>query len=131
MQPEPYLPRLTARLSDGLLRLPDDFRARHAGFVRRCQRPDGGFPGREGGRDLPRPDEVTRFVLSRRRDGGGFAEFAPQRRSGTNSTAAAVGTLQLVGAAIPDEVRDAAADLIASRATDEGGLRATATAPLA
>jgi geranylgeranyl transferase type-2 subunit beta len=240
MQPEPYLPRLTARLSDGLLRQPDDFRARHADFVRRCQRPDGGFPGREGGsdlyytgfalrclavldaltpdlldraaaflrsaltqqasvvdffsllyscllvqagggpdvlsgapadwpervaaaletfrtsdggyarnagaasgstyhtflvglcyqllgRDLPRPDEVTRFVLSRRRDDGGFAEFAPQRRSGTNSTAAAVGTLQLVGAAVPD----GAADLIASRATDEGGLRATATAPLA
>src|SRR6476659_7476024 len=52
MQPEPYLPRLTTRLSDGLLRPPDDFRARHADFVRRCQRPDGGFPGREGGSDL-------------------------------------------------------------------------------
>jgi geranylgeranyl transferase type-2 subunit beta len=244
MPPEPYLPRLTARLSDGLLRLPDDFRTRHADFVRRCQRPDGGFPGREGGsdlyytgfalrslavldaltpdlleraaaflrsaltqqasvvdffsllyscllvqagggpdvlagapadwpdrvaaaletfrtsdggyarnagaasgstyhtflvglchellgRDLPRPEEVTRFVLSRRREDGGFAEFAPQRRSGTNSTAAAVGTLQLIGSAIPEDVRDAAADLIASRATEEGGLRATATAPLA
>jgi geranylgeranyl transferase type-2 subunit beta len=49
---EPYLPRLTTRLADGLLRLPDDFRARHADFVRRCQAPDGGFPGREGGSDL-------------------------------------------------------------------------------
>src|SRR4051794_14362883 len=52
MSPEPYLPRLTAQLSDGLLRQPDEFRARHAGFVRGCQRPDGGFPGREGGSDL-------------------------------------------------------------------------------
>src|SRR5690242_4880961 len=52
MQPEPYLPRLTARLADGLSRQPADFRARHADFVRRCQRPDGGFPGREGGSDL-------------------------------------------------------------------------------
>ncbi|HEX5270176.1 MAG TPA: prenyltransferase/squalene oxidase repeat-containing protein, partial [Gemmataceae bacterium] len=244
MPPQPYLPRLTARLGDGLLRLPDDFRARHAAFVRRCQAADGGFPGRQGGsdlyytgfalrslavldaltpdviaraadflrnslaqqasvvdffsllyscllvqtaggpdvlsgappdwpervaaaletfrtadggyarnagaasgstyhtflvglccellgRDVPRPDEIVRFVQSRRRDDGGFAEFAPQRRSGTNSTAAAVGTLQLIGAPIPDDVREAAADLIASRATDEGGLRATAMAPLA
>ena len=52
MQPEPYLPRLTARLADGLQRLPDDFRARHADFVRRHQNRDGGFPGREGGSDV-------------------------------------------------------------------------------
>jgi geranylgeranyl transferase type-2 subunit beta len=52
MQPEPYLPRLTIRLADGLQRLPDDFRARHADFVRRSQNQDGGFPGREGGSDL-------------------------------------------------------------------------------
>src|SRR5262245_25709219 len=52
MPPEPYLPRLTARLGDGLLRLPDDFRQRHAEFVRRRQNADGGFPGREGGSDL-------------------------------------------------------------------------------
>jgi geranylgeranyl transferase type-2 subunit beta len=244
MPTEPYLPRLTARLGEGLLRLPDDFRARHAGYVTRCQAADGGFPGRQGdsdlyytgfalrclavldaltpdllaraadflrsslaqqasvvdffsllyscllvqagggpdvlagapadwpdrvaaaletfrtadggyarnagaasgstyhtflvglccellGREVPRPDEVVRFVHSRRREDGGFAEFAPQRRSGTNSTAAAVGTLRLVGAPISDEVREGVADLIASRATDEGGLRATAMAPLA
>ncbi len=52
MSPEPYLPRLTVRLADGLLRLPADFRARHADFVRRRQSADGGFPGREGGSDL-------------------------------------------------------------------------------
>jgi geranylgeranyl transferase type-2 subunit beta len=52
MPAEPYLPRLTARLADSLLRLPDDFRRRHAEFVRRGQNADGGFPGREGGSDL-------------------------------------------------------------------------------
>jgi geranylgeranyl transferase type-2 subunit beta len=52
MPPQPYLLRLTIRLSDGLSRLPDDVRARHADFVRRRQGADGGFPGREGGSDL-------------------------------------------------------------------------------
>ena len=52
MPPQPYLPRLTARLGNALARLPDEFRDRHAEFLRRCQNPDGGFPGREGGSDL-------------------------------------------------------------------------------
>ncbi len=52
MNPEPYLPRLTARLTDGLLRLPEDFRDRHGDFLRKSQNPDGGFSGREGGSDL-------------------------------------------------------------------------------
>jgi len=52
MRPEPYLPRLTNQLANGLRHLPDDFRTRHAEFVRRRQNPNGGFPGREGGSDL-------------------------------------------------------------------------------
>jgi geranylgeranyl transferase type-2 subunit beta len=245
MRPEPYLLRLTSRLFDGLGRLPDDFRARHAEYVRRLQNPDGGFPGRAGGSDLyytgfalrclavlghltpdvagraagflraslaqsasvvdffsllysyvlvqlaggpdvlagapadwpervaatletfrtadggyaksvgaasgstyhtflvglcyqllgrrpPRPEEVERFVASRRREDGGYAEFAPQRRSGTNSTAAAVGVLQLLGAPLADELRARVADFLASRVEPgQGGLRATAGAPLA
>src|SRR5262245_32219789 len=47
-----YLQRLTARLADGLARLPDDFRNRHAVYLRAGQNADGGFPGREGGSDL-------------------------------------------------------------------------------
>jgi geranylgeranyl transferase type-2 subunit beta len=49
---EPYLFRLTTRLTEGLSRLPEDFRKRHAGYLAACQNPDGGFPGREGGSDL-------------------------------------------------------------------------------
>src|SRR3954453_1279784 len=52
MPTEPYLPRLTARLADGLARLPADVRDRHAAYLRQAQNPDGGFPGREGGSDL-------------------------------------------------------------------------------
>lgn len=52
MDDEPYLTRLTTRLLDGVETLPQPVRDRHAAYVRRCQNPDGGWPGREGGSDL-------------------------------------------------------------------------------
>jgi geranylgeranyl transferase type-2 subunit beta len=47
-----YLTRLTVRLFEGFQRLPADVRARHAGYLRAGQNPDGGWSGREGGSDL-------------------------------------------------------------------------------
>src|SRR6516162_10643268 len=47
-----YVHDLNTRLADGLARLPEAFRARHAGFLRARQNPDGGFSGREGESDL-------------------------------------------------------------------------------
>src|SRR5262249_37419736 len=47
-----YLQNLTQRLADGLARLPESFRMRHAIYLRAAQNPDGGFSGREGGSDL-------------------------------------------------------------------------------
>src|SRR5215472_15306231 len=47
-----YLPRLTERLTEGLRRLPAEFRARHAAYLVARQNADGGFSGREGGSDL-------------------------------------------------------------------------------
>src|SRR3954470_12968315 len=47
-----YLQTLTTRLTDGLLRLPQEFRDRHAAYLVARQNPDGGFSGREGGSDL-------------------------------------------------------------------------------
>jgi geranylgeranyl transferase type-2 subunit beta len=52
MGTEGYLQHLTARLADGLARLPETSRARHIAFLRAAQNADGGFPGREGGSDL-------------------------------------------------------------------------------
>jgi geranylgeranyl transferase type-2 subunit beta len=52
MQPSNYLQRLTAKLADGLARMPPEFRGRHAAYLRSLQNVDGGFPGREGGSDL-------------------------------------------------------------------------------
>ncbi len=49
---EPYLPRLTLRLAEGMSHLPDAIRSRHASYLRAAQNPDGGFSGREGGSDL-------------------------------------------------------------------------------
>jgi geranylgeranyl transferase type-2 subunit beta len=49
---EPYLARLTTRLIEGIERLPEDVRDRHASYLRRAQNLDGGFSGRAGGSDL-------------------------------------------------------------------------------
>jgi geranylgeranyl transferase type-2 subunit beta len=86
------------------------------------------------GRSLPRPEEVVRFVGSRRRDDGGFVEVGAMRRSGTNPTAAAVGLLQLAGDAgtsLLEEVRPAVVDFFSDTVSDEGGLRANGRVPLA
>src|SRR5262245_38285728 len=47
-----YLQRLNDQLADGLERLPEAVRQRHAGYLLAAQNPDGGFSGREGGSDL-------------------------------------------------------------------------------
>lgn len=47
-----YLEQLTLRLAEGIGKLPEDLRRRHADFLRRSQRDDGGFGGREGASDL-------------------------------------------------------------------------------
>ena len=49
---EPYLTRLTTRLLDGVERLPEELRERHATYLLEAQNSDGGFSGREGGSDL-------------------------------------------------------------------------------
>jgi geranylgeranyl transferase type-2 subunit beta len=247
-----YLQELTDRLAQGLMRLPDEQRQRHAAYLRHAQNPDGGFSGRDGGSDLyytgfalrglavlgaltpevgqqaadflgqsltreasivdffsllyscllvqlaggpdvlanspadwpdrvaaalerfrgpdggyaktaenvasstyhtflvglsyqllgrslPRPEDLVRFVLSRRREDGGFVEIAPRKRSGTNPTAAAVGVLQLLsggrkppeGAAMPAEVREGVINFLAAMPSLEGGLRANGRVPLA
>jgi geranylgeranyl transferase type-2 subunit beta len=48
----PYLPRLTTRLADGLARQPEALRRRHAAYLLECQNADGGFGGRDPASDL-------------------------------------------------------------------------------
>lgn len=49
---EPYLNRLTARLADGAVLLPESQRDRHRAWLTGLQNADGGFSGREGDSDL-------------------------------------------------------------------------------
>jgi geranylgeranyl transferase type-2 subunit beta len=124
---------------------PADWPDRVAAALESLHTPDGGYGKAPGavsgstyhsflvalcyqllGRPLPRPQDIMRFVASRRREDGGFVEIAPMRRSGTNPTAAAVGLLQLVEAEIPASV----AAFLAGLAEPSGGLKANARAPL-
>lgn len=47
-----YLPRLMLRLTIGAAQLPSELQARHADYVLRKQRKDGGWAGREGDSDV-------------------------------------------------------------------------------
>lgn len=88
---------------------------------------------------IPDPGRAVRFVLSRRRDDGGFVEVAPMKRGGTNPTAAAVGLLLLLnpGPDILPEDEGAAAlggviDFLAGLQSDlEGGFAANTRVPVA
>jgi geranylgeranyl transferase type-2 subunit beta len=84
------------------------------------------------GRTLPEPDEVLRFVASRRRDDGGYVEVAAMRRSGTNPTAAAIGLLHLLrGRGLPIDDVEPTIAYLAQMPSMEGGLRANDRIPLA
>lgn len=76
------------------------------------------------------PERMVEFVLSQRREDGGFVEIKPMRRSGTNPTAAAIGLLKIVGD-LSDEVRADTIEFLAEMQTDEGGLLANTRIPIA
>ncbi len=134
---------------DVLADCPPDWPERVAATLESFRTADGGYAKSPGGasgstyhtflvalcqqllaRPLPRPDDVRRFVESRRREDGGFVEIAPMRRSGTNPTAAAVGVLQTIAGPEVDG-KDQVVRFLAGMASPEGGLRANDRAPLA
>jgi geranylgeranyl transferase type-2 subunit beta len=126
-----------------------DWRPALARELERFRRPDGGYAKTDQGemsslyhtflvvlcyqlleQPLVEPQRLAAFVTSRRRDDGGFVEFAPMRTSGTNPTAAAVALLRLLHAG-DDDMRADAGAFLARMQTDEGGFRANHQIPLA
>lgn len=81
------------------------------------------------GRTPPDVDAIVRFLLSRRREDGGFVEIGPMKRSGTNPTAAAAVLLDRFQAIGGDVVRGIA-DYLGRVEGDEGGFRANTQTPI-
>lgn len=133
---ESYLPRLTARLGDGLARQPETFRKRHANYVRACQNTDGGFSGRDPTSDLyytgfalrglallgeltPAVAEKTAGYLRQRLDGSASVVdfFSLLYACGLVLLASGIDVLSAAPADWPDRV----AGLLASFRTPDGG----------
>jgi geranylgeranyl transferase type-2 subunit beta len=82
------------------------------------------------GKSLPEPERVVSFLKSRHRDGG-FVEISQMKRAGTNPTAAAIGTLQILDA-LDLSAQDATASfLVRLISAAEGGIRANDRIPAA
>jgi geranylgeranyl transferase type-2 subunit beta len=136
---------------DVLADSPADWPDRVAGSLETLRAPDGGYGKSPGsnmgstyhtflvglcyqllGRGYPHSEEVRAFVESRRREDGGYVELAPMRRGGTNPTAAAVGTLQLLGNdPLPADVVDGVSRFLLDVRADRGGLKAHNRIPFA
>lgn len=130
---------------------PLDWPERVAAALETFRTPDGGYAkaagGKSGstyhtflvgmtyellGRSFPHPDDVMRFVASRRRDDGGYVEIGPMKRGGTNPTAAAVGTMQLIrGSEFDPGAMRHVADFLEQLASLEGGYCANTRMPVA
>lgn len=75
-------------------------------------------------------EKLVALLHQRQRADGGFVELAPLGQSGTNPTAAAIGTLRLLDALDP-ATAETAAPFLASMQNAEGGLRANGRIPVA
>lgn len=76
------------------------------------------------------PERVVSFIFSQQTDDGGFREIRAARRGGTNPTAAAIGTLRMLGVQ-EAEVEDRVIDFLLDRQNEEGGLSANTRIPIA
>ena len=132
-----------------------DWQSNVADFLGTLRREDGGYSkapqGHAGStyhtflvvlvmqlleRPLPRADDVIRFLKSQQDPEGGWREIRVSKRAGTNPTAAAVATLNILsaqtGAAVIDhDLKELTLDYLCEMQTDEGGVRANTRIPIA
>lgn len=147
-----------------------DWQSNVADFLETLRREDGGYAkapqGHAGStyhtflvvlvmqllqRPVPYPDDVIRFLNSQQDPEGGWREIRASKRAGTNPTAAAVATLQIIEAQLINEVqtenpssvlekpssildhdlKELTLDYLCEMQTDEGGIRANTRIPIA
>ena len=79
-------------------------------------------------RDVPDAEALVGFIGSQAAEGGGFLEIRAGKRAGTNPTAAAIGTLQILDA-LDDQTREDTIDFLLEMQPEEG-FRANTRIPL-
>jgi len=88
-------------------------------------------------KEIPDPQAIVSFLESRRDPEGGGREIRASKRAGTNPSAAAVATLNILrerNADVPPlshDVKELTLDFLCEMQTDEGGLRANTRIPIA
>jgi geranylgeranyl transferase type-2 subunit beta len=81
------------------------------------------------GYPLPADDPSIGFLMSQRRDDGGFLEVRVAKRSGANPTAAAIGALRTLKA-LDETTAAQAADFLLELQSDVGGFQANTRMPM-
>ena len=132
-----------------------DWQTNVADFLQTLRREDGGYSkapeGHAGStyhtflvvlvmqlleRPLPHAEDVVRFLKSQQDSEGGWREIRVSKRAGTNPTAAAVATLNILkeqsGVEVIDhDLKELTLDYLCEMQTDEGGIRANTRIPIA
>ena len=88
-------------------------------------------------KEIPDPQGIVGFIESRRDPEGGWREIRASKRAGTNPSAAAVATLNILrqrDSSLPTmdhDTKELTLDYLCEMQTDEGGLRANTRIPIA
>ena len=127
-----------------------------ASFLNSLKREDGGYAKAPAGhagstyhtflvvlvlelmqKEIPDPGSIFRFLDSRLDPEGGWREIRASKRAGTNPSAAAVATQNILRQrdpslpAMDDDTKELTLDFLCEMQTDEGGLRANTRIPIA
>ena len=80
------------------------------------------------GLPIPLPNRLIQFFYDRQRDDGGFVEIEPMKRSGTNPTAAAAASLDILKA-MDDDIRKDIKHFLMDIKSPDGGFQANTRIP--
>lgn len=78
----------------------------------------------------PEPERLYEFLMRHQHPEGGFLEIRVGKRAGVNPTAAAIGSLKVLGR-LDSETASLTADFLSEMQTEEGGFAANSRIPMA